>query len=152
MICENSFCLKVFIFIILFRSVTNFTRWWFEEKKKLEKNIFENVTTAGEVAMATYLGTPIFTQLSKVRNEKCSKLFSWSLLKCLLFVLSGLFSPISHHAVLSIVCISSHLIGFLSWSSFHRVNEVLWWLCVWWRKNGFIVKSEWRWLELARAP
>ena len=52
----------------------------------------------------------------------------------------------------SIVCISSHLIGFLSRSSFHRANGVLWWLCNRWRKNGFIFKSEWRWLELARTP
>ena len=55
------------------------------------------------------------------------------------FILCSLvaFFPIPHHAVFSIVYISSHLIRFLSRYSVHGVNEVLWWLFV------HLVTKEW---------
>ena len=51
--------------------------------------------------------------------------------------LRAFFSNPHHHAVFSIVYISSHLIQFLSRSPVHRVNEVLWWLFV------LLVTKEW---------
>ena len=57
-----------------------------------------------------------------------------------------MFSPFPHHTVCSncTYTISPHrvLSSFFSMDWMRHYGGCLW---VWWRKNGYIVKSEWRW-------